>query len=834
MGLDYNPVADKKNTVVFGKARFQILTDRLLRLEWAEDGIFEDRATFAAINRKTPPVKFSTKTKGKSLTIKTKRLTLRYKDDGKELSRNNPTVSFVLGGKKVLWHPGLRDTHNLGGTARTLDGSEDGPIPLGNGFISRSGWAVVDDSTNLVFDESDGRAWAATRHPARRQDLYLLAYGHDYKTALRDAAMIFGAQPLPPRFTLGYWWSRYWAYTDKEIEDLVNNFNTMKIPIDVMVVDMDWHLEGWTGYTWDKRYFPDPTEFLGWLKSQDLKITLNLHPAQGVGKHEEQFEKMAEELGIDPGMVDRIEFDCTDPEYMDAYFKHLHQPLEDAGVDFWWLDWQQGKKSKTEGLDPLAWLNILHWGDIEKRDKSRRPLILSRFGGIGAGRYPLGFSGDTLSKWGTLEFQPYFTATASNILFGYWTHDIGGHAPGCAIPSELYTRWVQFGIYSPIIRTHTTKNPEAERRIWAYPPPFSEIMMNAIRRRYEMVPYIYTENRKCFDTAISLCHPMYYDHPESDAAYKANSQYMFGDEMLVAPVVAPVDAGDEMTEVKVWLPEGTWFDTAVGMTDEGGRTIKRRYNIYEAPVFVKAGAIIPGQKMPLRLTPGSYKDLVVTVYPGNRGSYILYEDDGVSRDYAKGISAEIPLSHEEVKGVRRITIGKANGTYKGFARKRSLEIRLTGSVPPVSVIAGGKPAKWAYRLGRRGWAYDGDTATTIIRVPEFDVTKGLAVEVVQNVSVPAKTAMGLKGLISRLRVIKEYSAAHALERMIVEATQTGNRISRRPSTFLSEVRKLGSIMKRLPAAMRRAPKTGEIPLKKVDTAINIINTTVREFKSVLP
>lgn len=829
----YNPKANPKNIVQLGKARFQVLTERLLRLEWAEDGVFEDRATFAAVNRFTPPVAFKAARSGKSLNIRTKHLTLRYRHDGRELSKSNLSVSFTLNGKAVAWRPGMRDARNLGGTARTLDGSEDGPIPLGDGFISRSGWAVVDDSKNIVLDDIGDRLWAASRHEVKRQDLYLLAYGHDYKGALRDAAMIFGAQPLPPRYTLGYWWSRYWAYTDKEVEELVASFNMLKVPIDVMVVDMDWHLEGWTGYTWDKRYFPDPADFLKWLKSQDLKITLNLHPARGVGKHEEQFERMADELGIDPNEVERIEFDCTSPAYMDAYFKHLHRPHEDAGVDFWWMDWQQGQKTKIEGLDPLPWLNILHWHDIENRDTSKRPLILSRFGGIGAGRYPLGFSGDTLSKWGTLAFQPQFTCTASNILFGYWTHDIGGHAPGCALEPQLFTRWVQYGIFSPIIRTHTTKNPEAERRLWAFPPPYSEIMMNAIRQRYEMVPYIYTENRKCHDTAISLCRPMYYDYPEVEDAYKATGQYMFGEEMLVAPVVAPMDAADEMAEVKVWLPKGEWFDTATGMLDKGGAWLRRRYHIHEAPAFVGPGAVIPGQKAPLRLTEGSYRDLVVTIYPGKSGEYVLYEDDGVSQDYMKGGFARIALSHKDFKGGKRIVIGGAKGRYKGFARRRSLEIRLPGAVPPSAVKAGGKPLAWAYRLGRSGWAYDGDNATTIIRVPRFDITKGLVVDVAPDASARSNEALGLKGLISRLRMIKEYTAAHKLERLIVDAAQTGNRISRAPGCFKAEMLKLRAIMKRLPEAMRRAPKTGQIPLKKVDTAVNIIKTTVREFKGVL-
>jgi alpha-glucosidase len=401
----------------------------MIRIEWAEDAVFEDRPTLAVVNRLTPPVKFVRKIKGDTLELRTAALTLKYRNDGAAPSKKNLAVSFSLDGRKVAWFPGKQDPQNLRGTARTLDGSKSHHSELGAGLISRSGWALVDDSTNIVIDGRGEGAWAAPRNKAKRCDLYFLAYGRDYRRALRDAAMIFGRQPLPPLFTLGYWWSRYWAYTDREFEQLVESFDKMKIPIDVLVVDMDWHLEGWTGYTWDRRYFPDPVDFLKRMKSRGLKITLNLHPAQGVGRHEEQFARMTRALGLHPARTKHIPFDCADPKYMRAYFAHLHHPHEKNGVDFWWLDWQQGRESRIEGLDPLPWLNRLHWEDMERRSRSARPLIFSRFGGIGSGRYPIGFSGDTYSIWESLQYQPYFTATASNALYGYWSHDIGGHAP---------------------------------------------------------------------------------------------------------------------------------------------------------------------------------------------------------------------------------------------------------------------------------------------------------------------------------------------------------------------------------------------------------------------
>jgi len=821
MNTDYDPACPRKTTVRFGKARFQVLTERMIRMEWAEDGLFEDRPTLAVANRRTRCVKFTSKTAGNKLTLRTKYLSLRYIDDGKRFRRGNLSVEFNVNGRPCVWFPGKKDAANLKGTARTLDEVAGGKVRLCDGFVSRSGWAVVDESQSIVLDAAEhGRPWPTRRHGAERADLYLLAHGHDYKAALRDAALVFGRQPLPPRFTLGYWWSRYWAYTDKELEELVEEFDRRGLPIDVLVVDMDWHLEGWTGYTWDRRYFPDPKEFLSWAKAKGLKVTLNLHPADGVGRHEEQFANMARALGLKPDETDKVEFDPTDPRFMDAYFKFLHHPQEDTGVDFWWMDWQQGTRTKMKGLDALPWLNHLHWKDMEERRRDRRPLIFSRFGGIGAGRYPIGFSGDTYSIWESLAFQPYFTATASNVLFGYWSHDIGGHMPG-AIEPELYTRWMQFGLYSPILRTHTTRNDKAERRVWEYPEPYSKIMCDVIRRRYEIAPYVYTENRKCFDTGVSLCRPMYYDHPESNEAYAAKGQYMFGDSFLVAPVVTPAEASDGTAAVKVWLPEGEWFDTALGRPEKGNRTIKRRYTLDEIPVFVRPGTVIPGQKPPARLNESGYKELVVTAYPGADGSYDLYEDDGASRDYLEDRFAFIRLEQKERRGGRKIVLRPARGSFPGFLRKRSLEIRIPFAPPPAEVNAGKRRLQWSYRLKKRGWTYDGDTATTIIRLPAIDVTKGITVEAASDPRFPPELVRGMKGLMTRLEWVRKTvtvaaqgASAGAGERLAVEAAQTGNRISRNPRGLAAEISRLREILDELPRVLRSMKRTQKDAEKK--------------------
>ncbi len=793
-----------ENVFVSGKRRITFITPRLLRCEWAEDGRFEDRRTIAVVNRNLGRVELTVEKQPGKYVISSGCVTVETADSDQKFSGSSLQVRFD--GK--VWNMDMPSDGNLKGSYRTLDCCEadefiryspegeiieQHKIKLGDGFISRDGWSRIDDSNNAVIDLQNGRPWVAARPEGERQDFYLFFYGHDYRGALRDASGVFGRQPLIPRYALGYWYSRYWAYNDEELCRLSESFDRAGIPLDVLVIDMDWHLEGWTGYTWDKRYFPDPDGFLRELKRRGLKITLNLHPAEGVGKHEAQFEKMAAAMGLDPEKTDRVPFDICSMRYMDNYFKLLHHPEERRGVDFWWMDWQQGESTAIRGLDTLPWINRLHWEDMEKRDK--RPLIFSRFAGPGSGRYAVGFSGDTYSTWKSLAYQPYFTAAAANVLYGYWSHDIGGHMPGKIAP-ELYLRWIQYGVFSPILRTHTTKNPEAERRFDAFPPFYRDLMIEAVNLRYELVPYIYSEMKKAADESLSLCRPLYYDFPEDENAYSRQMTYFFGNEMLAAPVTVPGDERASVSEFAVHLPEGEWFDIAHGRMVNGGRMLEGSYLFSEIPLFVRPGPVIPGQSPRLRLNEKSYSRLVMNIYPGEKGGYQMYEDDGISIDYLSGRYAVIDFRHERKNGFRQISVRRISGDFNGFAGRRKFEVRLHCVIPPQRVEVNGGNVPFCYRFSARKsmeYRYDGVNCTLIIKCGTIDLDAENDIRVYYGTEDEFTPASGLRGVFRRLQKAAELHNqmnGHIPDgvetRLGQELAHAAYRIARHPENFANE------------------------------------------------
>jgi alpha-glucosidase (family GH31 glycosyl hydrolase) len=383
------------------------------------------------------------------------------------------------------------DEANLRGTTRTLD-FVNGYAPLNPSLMSRSGWSVMDDSATLVFNPA---GWLEPRLPDGT-DLYFFGYGHDYKACLRDYCRVSGGIPMIPRWALGNWWSRYWAHTQDELVSLIEDFQTYELPLSVCIVDMDWHVTekgndstGWTGYTWNRALFPDPQGLIDFMHGKGLKVSLNLHPAEGIHCHEEQYEAMSRSMDIDPATKQPVVFDITNPTFAKAYFEVLHRPYETMGVDFWWVDWQQGLKSKLPGLDPLWLINHLHFYDLG-RDGRRRPFIFSRWGNEGHQRYPIGFSGDSYITWDTLSFESYMTAAASNIAYGWWSHDIGGHTSGVE-DNELFTRWVQFGVLSPINRIYATKGLFYDRRPWMFEDAkVLRVLRHSLQLRHALIPYL--------------------------------------------------------------------------------------------------------------------------------------------------------------------------------------------------------------------------------------------------------------------------------------------------------------------------------------------------------
>ena len=819
-----NPTADPRAIVRAGHARFTVLTPQLIRMEWSTDAEFEDHASFIFINRRLPVPTFTQSTTAGTTTIDTGKLHLTFTPTPADtaFTPENLTITFPVAGAPVTWHPGDSSAGNLMGTTRTLDGAEGDQHlkePIGLGLVSRQGWALVDDSgplfTSANFNMQQNtiatQPWILPRPASSHQDLYFFGYGHDYSAALGDYVKVAGRIPIPPRFAFGAWWSRYWAYSDQELRDLVTQFHENSVPYDVFVIDMDWHNtfgrtfprdasgngKGWSGYTWDKALFPDPPAFLSELHRDGLKVTLNLHPASGVQPWEEAYPAFARAMGVDPATKQYIPFDLTDRKYAENYMNLLHHPLEKQGVDFWWLDWQQQGNTAVAGVNPTWWLNYMHFTDQEREGK--RPLLFHRWGGLGNHRYQIGFSGDTVSVWSSLAFQPGFTAQAANVGYAYWSHDIGGHMPG-AVEPELLTRWIQFGIYSPILRTHTTKNADAERRIWAYPEPYSDLMRDAFQHRYAMQPYIYTEARRTYDTGVAFLRPLYYSYPEAPEAYTSPNEYLFGENMIVAPITAPVSAETHHAAEALWLPDGEWIEQPTGTLLHGPLKTTRSYAIAQVPVFLRPGTILPSQPAMSYTGQKPVDPLILTVNPlaeNQTSTYTLYEDSGHAEDYQHNLgTARTPITATLRGDTLTVTIAPVQGTYAAMPVKRGFTLRLPFDWPPQSVLANGKPLAFTLDPTHPGWSYEGNTFTTIIPVAAVSVHTATTIVIRRAPGSTASRAQldGLPGVFARAResydILSNDSALAAVPDPVTLLMQTGNRIGYRPETAHAEVEAL--------------------------------------------
>ena len=665
-----DPVAADAAQVRAGNARFTVLTARLLRMEWSSDGVFEDRGTYAFPQRRAEPPPFEVREEGGATVVDTGSLVLRHAPDGRPFHAGNLSVERAEP-PAFRWVPGTVDRHNLGGARRTVDRVRGGAA-LDPGLVSRSGWALFDDSAGVVFAREDG--WVEPR-PERPdyQDWYLFGHGHDYAGAVGDYTRFGGAIPLVPRFVLGAWWSRYWPYRDAEIRSLVDDFRAHGLPLDVFVIDMDWHTtDSWTGYSWNRELFPDPPGFLAWLHAEGLHTTLNLHPALGVQAFEDAYPAFAAAMGADPAAGEAVPFRIGDRDFVRHYFELLHHPLEEEGVDFWWIDWQQGEASEVRGLDPLPWLNHLHFADMARRE-GVRPLIFSRWGGLGSHRYPVGFSGDSFSLWPALRFQPHYTSAGANVAYAWWSHDIGGHVG--AVDPELYVRWVQFGALSPVLRLHSTNDPDYERLPWKFGDAVLDAARAAFRLRYELVPYLYTAARTASDTGVAPVRPVSWIAPEHDGAYLARGEYLFGDAILAAPVLHPADPDTGLATVDAWLPPGDWLERTTGESFTGPRWVRLVAGLDRVPQFVRPGTALPLAPVAQSTADQPDDHRILEVWPGD-GTARLYDDDDVWTTVTVAAPCTVRIA--------------------GGVAARRFTVRVRGVARPAAVAFDGAAVAWEH------------------------------------------------------------------------------------------------------------------------------------------
>jgi len=409
----------------------------------------------------------------------------------------------------------------------------------------------------------------------------------------------------------------------------------------------------------------------------------------------------------------RIYLNLADRKEAQISMSVLHEPLIRQGMDFWWVD-GGGGAAQMPGLDPQLWTNKVFY-DATEQQTGKRAFILSRYGGWGSERYPGFFTGDTYSEWRVLAYEVAYTARGGNVLVPYISNDIGGFH-GAKIPFDLYARWIEFGAFSPILRMHSAHaNPlEGNTRMpWVYGLKGVALMRKYFTLRTQLIPYIYTYSWQAHERSLPLLRPLYLQWPDLDQAYRHFHEYYFGDEMLVAPVLA---AGGART---VYLPPGRWMDFFGGKRYQGGATFTAHYAVDQTPVFVREGAIVPEQAISRNDAGAEPGALIVNVYGDGNGHFDLYEDDGVSLDYERGKYALTPMTYRTAGAGHRLLIGPATGSFDGQRERRKYELRIHTALRPASISVNG--------VRTSGWRWKESDSTAYLTLPLESIRHALTV-----------------------------------------------------------------------------------------------------------
>jgi len=416
---------------------------------------------------------------------------------------------------------------------------------------------------------------------------------------------------------------------------------------------------------------------------------------------------------------ERIYFDLSNQQQADVFMRYLHKPLMQEGVDVWWVDGGGGAVDMP-GLNKQLWTNKVFYDyTLPKGDEpgvAQRGFILSRYGDWGSERYPAFFTGDAYSEWPVLAYEVAFTVRGGNVLVPYISNDIGGFH-GAKIDFAMYARWIEFGTFSPILRMHSAHaNPlEGNMRMpWVYGSRGIALMKKYFTLRTQLIPYLYTYTWQAHNDSMPILRPLYLQYPDLEQAYQHPHEYFFGKDMLVAPVL------DESGNRTVYLPPGQWIDFFNGKRYQGGTSFTAHYAVDDMPVFVRAGSIIPEQAVSDYSDAKPLNTVILNVYGSGKGSFDLYEDDGISLAYAQGQYAQTPMTYATGSdGSHQFVVEPTSGSFKGQVQARSYELRIHATDKPPSISVNGKDA------GQ--WSWNSKDATATVMLPRQSIRNRIVV-----------------------------------------------------------------------------------------------------------
>ncbi len=671
-------VVDEKNCLSQDAAikrgtfyRITVLTDRLVRLEYSKGGNFNDRPTDLVVNRNFDVPKFKIEEDERYLVITTKYFVLQYLKEkpfkGPNFAPDSNLKVKLLNTDKV-WYYDHPEARNFKGSAFSLDDYKGGMKKLDKGLYSTDGFVAIEDSCPLIINEQG----VVVSEVNDNVDIYLFMYKRDFGLCLKDYFNLTGKPSLIPRYALGIWWFRDRIYSSDDTRKLVNKFRVNDIPINVLLLGEFWHTKDpqninlrKTGYTFNRELFPNPPEFVKTMHEMGVRVGINIDPDEGIRPDEPAFQGYAKELGGMP--QETIPFNAFDKMFMLVYFEYIINPLVECNIDFFWIDYKKDVRN-------LRALVNYHIRDFN-RSEEKRPMLLTRNPGVAAHHDGVLYSGETVVSWDTLKYLPFYNSNASNIGLSWWSHDVGGYKDGTE-DEELYVRHVELATFSPIFRFSAKRGIYYKREPWLWDYKTYNIVKSYTQLRLSLIPYIYTEGYTYSTTGMPLVQPLYYSYPELYDEPDYKNEYFFGSELFICPITTPKDRVMNRTIQRLFLPKGTWYEFQGGKKFVGGKRYVTFYNDEDYPVFAKAGAIIPLAN----LNEETYNScdspdrMEIHIFPGRSNTYVMYEDDGVTKMYEDGYYIKTAIDYNYMENNYTVIIHPIDGKTKIIPDRRDYKI----------------------------------------------------------------------------------------------------------------------------------------------------------------
>ena len=652
-------ISDKESYIIGNKYRFTVLSPRLIRLEYSADGIFEDRPTALVINRSFPKVNYSITESETLIQIATEVFTLTYvKDKELKSSTLSSNIKAVINNTKIEWQLNNPEAKNLRSINFSIDSIKD-KIILDKGLYSLDGFCIIDDSSNPVLDENDS---FIQRKPGVK-DLYLFMYNKDFEGCLSDYFTLTGYPSLIPRYALGAWWYKNDKYTTDDINNLITRFNNDNIPISIFLLGDYWH-DNTNNYT----PVIDLRSASAYLNNYNIKLGVTINPKLEIKKGSNEYNIISNYFNSG-----NFNFIPLTNDKLGIYLNLFINNLETLGVSIFSIDY-------NNPLDRINLWKFNHYHCGRREVINQRGLVLSRNAGIAPHRYPIIFSGKTKVNWTTLNLLPRYNLQGYNMGISFIAHPIGGYSGGVE-EDELYLRYIQFACFSPIFLLASEGGKYYKREPWKWNSIIQNHIISYMNLRYKLIPYLYSESYNYHKTGHGIIKPFYYDYPKiyDDTLY--NNQYFFGRDFFVAPITNRKNTVIKRVMKKVFVPNGIWFDFLQGKQYTGNKYYSNFYRDEDYPVFVKAGAIIPMQTVVKEDIPTT---LEVAIYPLASGEYSLYEDDGFSKNYTKGMYMITKFNYQYEPDNYTFSISKIDGKNLLSTRNYIIRFKNTRNITEVN------------------------------------------------------------------------------------------------------------------------------------------------------